>query len=98
VKSFAKPFGFWRNTTPLVPHNWAEFNGQVGRRLASLDRGEALDPAKARARLRRKIRRAPEAACVSDYILSVDAVLDLDNIDAADHWIEKLFDPFEALD
>jgi hypothetical protein len=48
--------------------------------------------------LRRKIRRAPEAACVSDYILSVDAVLDLDNIDAADHWIEKLFDPFEALD
>jgi len=81
-----------------VPHNWAEFNGQVGRRLASLDRGEALDPAKARARLRRKIRRAPEAACVSDYILSVDAVLDLDNIDAADHWIEKLFDPFEALD
>lgn len=43
---------------------------------------------------------------MSDYILSVDADLDLDdvweyiaadNIDAADHWIEKLFDAFEAL-
>jgi plasmid stabilization system protein ParE len=43
---------------------------------------------------------------VSGYILSVDADLDLDdvwayiaadNIDAADHWIEKLFDAFEAL-
>jgi plasmid stabilization system protein ParE len=43
---------------------------------------------------------------VSGYILSVDADLDLDeiwghiaadNIDAADHWIEKLFAGFEAL-
>jgi plasmid stabilization system protein ParE len=43
---------------------------------------------------------------VSGYILSVDADSDLDdvweyiaadNIDAADHWIEKLFDAFEAL-
>jgi plasmid stabilization system protein ParE len=43
---------------------------------------------------------------VSGYILSVDADLDLDeiweyiaadNIDAADHWIEKLFGAFEAL-
>jgi toxin ParE1/3/4 len=42
----------------------------------------------------------------SGYILSVDADLDLDeiweyiaadNIDAADHWIEKLFGAFEAL-
>jgi plasmid stabilization system protein ParE len=43
---------------------------------------------------------------VSDYVLSVDANFDLDdiweyiaadNIDAADHWIEKLFGAFEAL-
>jgi antitoxin ParD1/3/4 len=32
----------------------ADFNGELGRRLASLDRGEAVDPAGARARLRRK--------------------------------------------
>jgi plasmid stabilization system protein ParE len=43
---------------------------------------------------------------MSGYILSVDADFDLDeiweyiaadNIDAADRWIEKLFDAFEAL-
>jgi plasmid stabilization system protein ParE len=43
---------------------------------------------------------------VSDYILSVDADFDLDeiwefiaadDIDAADHWIEKLFNAFESL-
>jgi len=43
---------------------------------------------------------------VSGYILSVDANFDLDDIweyiaaddiDAADHWIEKLFIPFEAV-
>jgi plasmid stabilization system protein ParE len=43
---------------------------------------------------------------VSGYILSVDASFDLDgiwefiaadNIDAADRWIEKLFDAFESL-
>ena len=43
---------------------------------------------------------------MSGYILSVDADLDLDdiweyiaadNIDAADRWIEKLFDAFELL-
>jgi plasmid stabilization system protein ParE len=43
---------------------------------------------------------------VSGYLLSVDADPDLDAIweyiaadksDAADHWIEKLFDAFEAL-
>jgi plasmid stabilization system protein ParE len=43
---------------------------------------------------------------VSGYVLSVDADYDLDdirahiaadNIDAADCWIEKLFDAFEAL-
>ena len=32
----------------------AEFNGELGRRLASLDRGESADPAKTRARLQRK--------------------------------------------
>jgi antitoxin ParD1/3/4 len=32
----------------------AEFNGELGRRLASLDRGETIDPAQARARLQRK--------------------------------------------
>jgi antitoxin ParD1/3/4 len=31
-----------------------EFNEEIGRRLASLDRGEAVDPAAARARLQRK--------------------------------------------
>ncbi len=31
-----------------------EFNGELGRRLASLDRGEAADPADVRARLQRK--------------------------------------------
>ncbi len=32
----------------------AEFNGELGRRLASLDRDETVDPAEARARLQRK--------------------------------------------
>jgi antitoxin ParD1/3/4 len=32
----------------------AEFNKELGRRLASLDRGETVDPVKARARLQRK--------------------------------------------
>jgi hypothetical protein len=32
----------------------AQFNEELGRRLATLDRGEAVDPAAARARLQRK--------------------------------------------
>jgi len=32
----------------------AEFNQELGRRLDSLDRGEHVDPAEARARLKRK--------------------------------------------
>lgn len=32
----------------------AEFNGELGRRLAALDRGENIRPAEARARLQRK--------------------------------------------
>src|SRR5271165_3994355 len=32
----------------------AEFNKELGRRLASLDRGETVDPATVRARLQRK--------------------------------------------
>jgi antitoxin ParD1/3/4 len=32
----------------------AEFNKELGRRLASLDRGESVDPANVRARLQRK--------------------------------------------
>ena len=41
----------------------AEFNEELGRRLASLDRGEHVDPAHARARLQRKSeqRRKPPA-------------------------------------
>jgi antitoxin ParD1/3/4 len=41
----------------------AKFNEEIGRRLASLDRGEAVDPATARARLQRKSeqRRKPGA-------------------------------------
>ena len=41
----------------------AEFNSELGRRLVSLDRGETVDPAKARARLQRKSgeRRKPRA-------------------------------------
>ena len=41
----------------------AEFNGELGRRLASLDRGESVDPATARARLKLKSakRRKPNA-------------------------------------
>ena len=41
----------------------AGFNGELGRRLASLDRGQHVDPAKARARLKRKSkeRRHPHA-------------------------------------
>jgi antitoxin ParD1/3/4 len=41
----------------------AEFNGELGRRLASLDRGETVDPTAARARLQRKSadRRKPRA-------------------------------------
>lgn len=40
-----------------------EFNGELGRRLASLDRGETVDPAAAHARLQRKSgeRRKPRA-------------------------------------
>jgi hypothetical protein len=33
-----------------------QFNEELGRRLASLDRGEIVDPASVRARLRRKSR------------------------------------------
>jgi len=32
----------------------AEFNAEIGRRLAALDRGETAEPAEVRARLRRK--------------------------------------------
>jgi antitoxin ParD1/3/4 len=32
----------------------AEFNGELGRRLASLDRGESVAPSEARARLQQK--------------------------------------------
>lgn len=41
----------------------AEFNGELGRRLASLDRGETVDPVVARTRLQRKSagRRKPQA-------------------------------------
>lgn len=41
----------------------AEFNAELGRRLASLDHGETVDPAEARARLQRKSveRRKPRA-------------------------------------
>jgi antitoxin ParD1/3/4 len=41
----------------------AEFNGELGRRLASIDRGETVDPAEARSRLQRKSveRRKPTA-------------------------------------
>ena len=41
----------------------AEFNGELTRRLASLDRGETVDPVESRARLQRKSaeRRKPKA-------------------------------------
>jgi len=41
----------------------AEFNGELGRRLAALDRGERVDPAETRVRLQRKSeqRRKPRA-------------------------------------
>lgn len=41
----------------------AEFNEELGRRLAALDRGETVEPAEARARLQRKSeqRRKPQA-------------------------------------
>jgi antitoxin ParD1/3/4 len=41
----------------------AEFNGELGRRLAALDRGDVVAPAEARARLQRKSadRRKPPA-------------------------------------
>ena len=41
----------------------AEFNGELSRRLASLDRGETVSPVEARARLQRKSteRRKPRA-------------------------------------
>jgi antitoxin ParD1/3/4 len=41
----------------------AKFNGELGRRLASLDRGETVDPAETRARFQRKSdqRRKPGA-------------------------------------
>ncbi len=41
----------------------AEFNGELGRRLASLDRGETVQPANARARLQKKSdeRRKPQS-------------------------------------
>ena len=41
----------------------AKFNGELGRRLAALDRGEVVDPIAARSRLQRKSeqRRKPRA-------------------------------------
>ena len=40
-----------------------DFNGELGRRLAAMDRGEVVDPAAARSRLQRKSeqRRKPRA-------------------------------------
>ena len=38
-------------------HQLAEFNEELGRRLASLDRGEKVSPAEARAKLQRKSER-----------------------------------------
>jgi hypothetical protein len=55
----------------------AEFNQELDRRLAALDRGEVVDPEVARARLLRKSaqRRKPRAVP-----LSADADLDLDEM------------------
>ena len=41
----------------------AKFNGELGGRLAAIDRGETIDPAQARAYMRRKseLRRKPHA-------------------------------------
>ena len=56
-----------------------EFNEEIGRRLASLDRGEAVDPAAARA-TSAGVRTAPKTRRVSDYILARAAVLDPEDI------------------
>ena len=41
-------------------HQLAEFNEELGRRLAALDRGERVSPTEVRARLRRKSETAPK--------------------------------------
>jgi antitoxin ParD1/3/4 len=68
---------------PLEEHDSARtaqlavFNQELGRRLAAFDRGEAVDPAVARARLQRKSEQRRKTPHVSGYVLSVDADLPL---------------------
>jgi len=52
----------------------AGFNQELRRRLDSLDRGRHVDQAA------RQVQGTPEIRCVSKYILSVDADVDLDDI------------------
>jgi len=53
AKSSAKPFGFWKSDHDCAAQ-LADFNGELGRRRASLDRDEAVQAAEAHRRLQRK--------------------------------------------
>ena len=77
----------------------AAFNQKLGHRLASLDRGERVDPASVRTRIEGKSRARKKDQRVSLYVLSTAAELDLDsiwdyiaqdNIDAVNRWISRL--------
>jgi hypothetical protein len=54
VKSSGKLCASSKSTTAPVLPSLAEFNEEMGRRLAALDRGDTVHPADARSRLERK--------------------------------------------
>jgi antitoxin ParD1/3/4 len=56
----------------------AEFNQELGRRLDALDRGQHIDPA--RARLQAQVQGSPKVRRMNTYILGPDADCDLGQI------------------
>ena len=70
----------------------SEFNKELGRRLAALDRGEHVDPEEARARLHASLT-PTEKARMSGYVLGAAVVSDLDEI-----WDHIGSDSFDAAD
>ena len=75
----------------------AEFNGELGRRLAALDQGEVVGPAQVRVMLQRKSEQRRKSGRVSAWVLTAAVEIDLDKIwehiasehDDADRWIES---------
>ena len=100
-----KPSGSWRNTTQRAPPNSASSTTNwlaVWRLWIAEKLSIHQDPRQ----IAEQVGGAPEATLMSGYLLGVEVDLDLDEfweyiaadkIDAADRWVGKLFDAFEAL-